>query len=129
MADYGLVQTRVTTSRAFYPLADVSVVLSTKTDLGQKELLASQRTNRNGLTEPVPVSTPSISQSQEPGKLRPYSFVEISVEAPGFDPAIIRNVQVFPGTITLQDIWLVPRDEFSSRPQETRDVTVTPQNL
>ena len=129
MADYGTIQTRVTASRAFLPLSGATVLLTRRANNGREELLDSQQTDRSGLTVPTTVPTPPVQGSLSPGTDLPFSTVDITVELSGFDPAVIRNVQVFPNTRTLQEVWLIPRDELSSRQQVTQNYDITPQDL
>lgn len=128
MASQGSVIARVYTSDAYLPLRGAPVVF-TQTDAdGNRQLLAIRTTNSSGLTAPLFVSTPDLSQSQSPGStLLPYATVDIGVSFPGYSSINALGVQIFPGVETIQGLQLQPvsMDERN----ETVTVPGSSQNL
>lgn len=123
----GSVIAQVFTSRAQLPVenADVSI-LST----GEKsEIIAQRITDKSGKTAEVDIDTPEISLSLTPGNENPFSSVNIKITHPEFYGILIRDVQVFSDTQTLQLTELIPIEETDSRFDATETVNITPQNL
>lgn len=109
MPSFGSVITRVYTSSAYLPLAGIPVIFTQLLPDGSRDLLAVRMTDSSGLTTPLLIETPDISESLTPGALeQPFSTLEISAAAPGFDQITIERVQVFPGIETIQGIQLRP---------------------
>ncbi len=67
-------------------------------------------TNINGKIEAVTLQTVGIENSLSPGNDEPYSVYDIEVSKEGFVSKIIKNVQVFPGVTSLQDVILTSND-------------------
>ena len=109
MASQGSVIARVYTSDAYIPLQDVPVTFTQTLPDGGLRLLAIRRTNSSGLTAPLFVETPDVSESQRPGAaLKPYASLNIQVEYPGYGGILVEGVQVFPGVETIQGLQLRP---------------------
>lgn len=125
----GLIQVHVYTSRANTPLPDVSVSISQKYPDGQKNLISMQTTDTSGNTKPVLITTPNLSDSQTPGNGTPFAVVDIAVDLPLFERVVIDDVQVFPNTLSIQDIQLQPRDALPSTWGDSLKFQVPPQNL
>lgn len=109
LASQGSVIGRVYTSDAFLPLRGVPVVFTQILPNGNKNLIAIRYTNSSGLTEPLFIETPDVSESLSPGAAsKPYSTVDIQVEYPGYGGILAEGVQVFPGSETIQGLQLRP---------------------
>ena len=101
---------RVYTSDAYIPLRGVPVTFTLVLPDGSRQLLAVKRTDSSGLTEPVFIETPDVSESLTPGvSVRPYATVDISADAPGYGTFEAKGVQIFPGVETVQGLQLRPR--------------------
>ena len=101
---------RVYTSDAYIPLRGVPVTFTLVLPDGSRQLLAVNRTDSSGLTEPVFIDTPDVSESLTPGvSARPYAAVDISADAPGYGTFEAKGVQIFPGVETVQGLQLRPR--------------------
>ena len=114
LASQGSVLARVYTSDAFIPLRNVPVVFTQDLPDGKKTVLAIRYTNSSGLTAPLLVEAPDISNSLTPdSSLKPYATVDIQVEYPGYNGVLAQDVQVFPGQETIQGLQLRPLPIFS----------------
>ena len=129
MSAQGFVQVHVYTSRANTPLTDAVISISRKRPDGGKELLSTQLTNTSGNTKTIAVTAPDFADSQSPGNGTPFSVVDIAADLPLFERVVIEDVQIFPDTLTIQDIQLQPRDALPSTWGNTIDFRVQPQNL
>ncbi len=129
MSAQGFVQVHVYTSRANTPLTDAVISISRKRPDGGKELLSTQLTNTSGNTKTIAVTAPDFADSQSPGNGTPFAVVDIAADLPLFERVVIEDVQIFPDTLTIQDIQLQPRDALPSTWGNTIDFRVQPQNL
>ena len=122
LASQGTVIARVYTSDAYLPLSGVPVSFTLVLADGSTQPLAVIRTDSSGLTAPLQVSTPDVSDSLTPGaSLRPYATVDISANVPGYRPIAIRGVQIFPGVETVQGLQMLPTPASPGGRGETVD--------
>ncbi len=130
MAATGTILTRVFTSQAQIPVAGATVAFTQRSPAqGRHTLLALRVTDANGRTEPVLVPTPDLSASESPGTADPFAVCDIWVEAPGYELLVVEDVQIFPGTQTLQELDLIPLPEQSAALLPEAPVIIPPQNL
>ena len=81
------------------------------------------------MTALVRIDTPELANSLSPDQARGWTDVQIGASHPDYDGVVIRDVQIFPGVTTLQELILVPRGGVATDPGETEDITVPPQGL
>lgn len=128
MASQGSVIARVYTSDAYLPLRGAPVAFTQTDEAGQSVLLAVRMTDSSGLTAPLFIETPNVSESLAPGSaLRPYATVDIRVSFPGYSSVNAMGVQIFPGVETIQGLQLRPisaaeQDETVTFPESTQNL-------
>ena len=115
------------TSYAQIPLKDVAVNITDASGSG----LAFRLTNRSGTFDlPVEIATPSLSDGQTPntGNI-PFATVNLYARLKDYEAIEIENLQIFPGTTTVQNLELIPLSEL---PQSFNKLEIFPtpaQNL
>ena len=68
--------------------------------------------------------------SQQPGELaRPYSICDATVYFPGYYTNIYKNVQIFPGITSLQNVFLIPLPESQQNERLTIVYDASPHSL
>ncbi len=125
MPAYGYIQAKAYTSRAQLPVEDAAI--SVVDDQGR--LLGLRTTDSSGLTTPIRLEVPDKAQSQSPGNAKPFATVNLYARGEDYEQVLVRGVQVFPDTVTTQELQFVP---LSGLPGSYRQVEVfdtTPQNL
>ena len=126
MPSTGYIQVHAYASFAQLPLENVSVSI-TATD---GTVLALRLTDRSGLIKPVPIPTPPVSDSQSPDPdAFPFTTVNLHARLQGYDQVQANNLQVFPGTITRQELPMVPLSELPAQWDKTQQFDTPPQNL
>lgn len=125
----GYILTHVFTSRANLPLANATVSVTEKTVGGQDSIISLQLTDTSGNTQSINIATPPAADSQSPNRPKGFTVVDIAVDLPDYERVLVENVQVFPDTITLQDVQLLPHEALPAERGQTQVVFVTPQNL
>ncbi len=127
MPDKGYIQVHAYTGNAQIPLQNVSVAI---TDTGGSAI-ALRLTNRSGMLDtPVPIEVPSLSAGQTPDTgIIPFSVVNLYARLENFEQIEIENLQIFPNTITDQNLELIPLSEFPDQWTKTEIFNTPPQNL
>ena len=125
----GFLKVQTVTSRAELPVAGATVTVSRLRTGGGRELLSLQRTDESGMTALVTVPTPELANSLTPDRPQGWTDVQVAASHPNYDGIVIRDVQIFPGVTTLQELILVPRGGMPTDLGETEDITLPPQTL
>lgn len=123
----GYIQVRAYASRAVIPIAGATIAVRTP----QGDLIAARLTNRSGmLDEPIAISVPDLQAGLEPGTgVIPYALVSIHARAENYEQIEAENVQVFPDTVTTQNLELIPLAEFPQQWNRAEIFNTPPQNL
>ncbi len=128
MTGTGYLTVRISTSDAELPIQDATVTVTQNTPGGVK-LLAVRITDRSGVVPNIAIVTPELDESLSPGGPIPYAVVDVTVDRPGYDRALVENVQLFPGIQSQQDISLVPQSRAPEVFNMTDVVDITAQDL
>ena len=113
----------VTTALGALPLADASVTVSTAANqAGERTLLYSVRTDQNGMTPPMELSTPP-SNSMAPDSGTPFSLYTVEVAKEGYTPLTALHIAMFPGIPAVLPVALTPLEE--NQPSSQTDLTAT----
>lgn len=123
----GYIQVKAYTSRAQIPLRNVTVSI-TDTD---GSAIALRLTNRSGMFDtPIAVSVPDLAASISPNTgVIGFSVVNLYAKLENFEEIDVKNLQVFPDTVTLQNLELIPLSEFPQNWNQAEVFDTPPQNL
>ena len=123
----GYIQVHAFTGKARIPLQGVAVTI---TDLSGSAI-AMRLTNRSGtLDAPVEISVPDVSAGQTPDTgILPFTDVNLYARLENFEAIEIENLQVFPGTLTIQDLSMIPLAELPDSWNKLEIFNTPPQNL
>ena len=123
----GYIQVHAYTSNARIPLQGVAVTI-TRTD---GSAIAMRLTNRSGtLDEPVEVTVPDRAASQSPNTgVIPFTDVNLYARLENFETIEIENLQVFPGTLTVQNLAMIPLSELPDSWNKLEIFNTPPQDL
>ena len=127
----GTIIARVYTSEATIPIIGASVTVYSVNENNQREIVGVRTTDANGLTDAITVNTPNKAESENPNnnQTAPFAICNIKVDHPRFESVLIKNVQIFSGVQTLQNVVMIPLRENSSVQENVQEFDVTPQNL
>lgn len=122
----GYIQVHAYTSYAQIPLQDVSVTVTAEDGTA----IAMRLTDRSGRIEPIPVPVPDLSASQTPdtGQI-PYTNVRLIARLKGYEQIDAERIQIFPDTVTDQNLEFIPLSELPGAWDRTEDFDTPPQNL
>ena len=123
----GYIQVHAYTSQARIPLEGVAITVTTPTG----SAIAMRLTNRSGtLDAPIAISVPDRSASQTPNTgITPYTDVNLYARTENFETIEVENLQVFPGTLTVQDLIMIPLSELPDSYNQREIFDTPPQNL
>lgn len=120
MSGTGFIRVRVSAANGALPVSGASVIIIEDLEGGESgNITATLVTDTSGLTPTVSVSAPPKSYSLSPtsgGK--PYSTVNISISADGYYPVENVGVPVFDGTVSQQNVNLLPISDDGKYPRE-----------
>ena len=87
-------------------------------------------TDKSGKIKPIPISVPDKVSSLAPDSgIVPFTSVNIYARLENFEQIEAENVQVFPDTITDQNLEMIPLSEFPDRWTKAEIFNTPPQNL
>lgn len=126
MSATGYIQARAYTSRAQIPLEGVTVMV-TRPD---GTAISMALTDRSGLIAPIPIAVPDAVSSQSPDTgIVPYTNVNIYARLENYEQIEAEDVQVFPDTVTYQDLEMIPLSELPDQWTKAEIFKTPPQNL
>ena len=122
----GYIQVHAYTSYAQLPLQNVAITITAEDGTA----IAQRITDRSGRIDPIPIPVPDLSAGQTPdtGQI-PYTNVRIIARLKGYEQIDADRIQVFPETITDQNLEFVPPSELPELWDKTQDFDTPPQNL
>lgn len=118
---------RTYTSNAVIPLRDVAVTVTDKNG----SAIAMRLTNRSGQFDvPIEISVPDLSASQSPNTgIIPYATVDLYAKLNNYEQITVENLQVFSGTVTDQNLEMIPLSEYPDSRFRSETFETPPQNL
>lgn len=126
MSATGYIQVWAFTSKARLPLEHVAITV-TATD---GTAIAMRLTNRSGRIDPIEIPTPDKSESQQPDPSEiPFTTVNLYAHLRGYEQVEAENIQVFAGTVTNQNLQMIPLSELPNQWDQRVLYNTPPQNL
>lgn len=126
MPNIGYIQVHAYTSRARLPLEDVAVTVTAEDGTA----IAMRTTDKSGKIRLIEVPVPDIAAGQSPdtGEI-PYTPVNLYARKKGFEQIENESLQVFPNTVTDQNLEMIPLSELPDSWNQTEIFVTPPQNL
>lgn len=126
MSATGYIQVNAYESFARLPLKDVAITITSEDGTA----IALRLTDRSGQITPVEIPVPDLAESQSPDPPeRPYAVVNLYAHLRGYETVEAENLQVFAGTVTDQNLMMIPLSELPERWDQTIVFNTPPQNL
>lgn len=126
MPSVGYIQVNAFTSNARIPLKDVAVSVTSE----EGTSIAMRLTDRSGRIEPIPVPVPDLEAGQSPDTGEtPFTRVNLYARLTGYTQIENEDLQVFPDTVTEQDLEMIPLSELPSSWGNREIFKTPPQNL
>ena len=126
MPSTGYITVRAYASYAQIPLKDVAVTVTAPDGTA----IAMRLTDRSGQITPIALPVPDLAAGQTPNTgEQPYALVNLYARLRGYEQIENENIQVFPNTVTNQDLIMIPLSELPGRWDQTEIFDTPPQNL
>ncbi len=126
MSATGYIQVHAYTSRAQLPLRDVVITITDP----QGKAIAYRTTDRSGLIEPIAIEVPDLSAGTSPNTgVVPFSRINIYANLADYEQIDAEDVQVFPDTITYQNLEMIPLSELPEKWNQAEIFKTPAQNL
>jgi len=126
MPDSGYIQVHAYASNAQIPLEDVAISVTAEDGTA----IALRLTDRSGKITPINIPTPPAADSTTPGStVIPFATVTLHARLDGYEQIQVDELQVFPNTVTLQDLAMIPLSELPNRWDQSEEFVTPPQNL
>ena len=126
MSATGYIQVHAYESYARLPLKDVAITVTSEDGTA----IALRLTNRSGQIDLIEIPVPDLAESQSPNPPeRPYAVVNLYAHLRGYEQVEAENLQVFAGTVTDQDLMMIPLSELPEKWDQSVLYDTPPQNL
>lgn len=102
----GYLKVKTATARGAVPIYNAIVTIY-KADTNKSYLIATETTDLDGLTLPIPLPAPDKNQSFNPENPRPYADYDIVVEHPEYKNVELKNIPVFDGITSIQNVNMI----------------------
>ena len=87
-------------------------------------------TDRSGRIDPISIPTPDVDLSQAPDSgQKPFATVTMNARLRGYEQITAENIQIFPNTVTYQDLEMIPLSELPSQWSKYEEFDTPPQQL
>ena len=126
MSATGYIQVHAYTSYAQLPLQDVAVTVTA----GDGTAIAMRLTDRSGKIQPIEIPVPDRSESLSPNPPEiPFTTVNLYARKKGYEQIENEGLQVFAGTVTNQNLEMIPLSELPGQWDKSEVFFTPPQNL
>ena len=122
--NYGRLVTRVFAASGSVPIAGARVIVRAADENGEIRTLGLFTTDNSGITEPLAIETPPLSESLAPGGKTPYSEITTEVTADGYFSAVNLNIPIYPGITSIQPVALIPLPDSLIGSQPSADTVI-----
>ena len=126
LASTGYITAHAYSSIARLPVKDTAISITA----ADGTAIAMALTDRNGQIKPISIPVPDREASLSPNPAeKPFTLINLYARAKGYEQAEYENLQIFPGTVTNQNIELIPLSELPGAWNQTAVFDTPPQNL
>lgn len=105
-SETGSLRVDVTSAVTNRPIENASVEIAYSDTPGT--LYENLITGTDGRTDAISLPSPPLEYSMAPSSERPYGLYTLTIRANGFEPVIIRDTEILPAVLALQNIVLIP---------------------
>ena len=120
--NYGRLVVRVSAASGAVPVSGATVVIRSSQSTTPITTLATLTTDESGLTEPILILTPPLSESLSPGGKQPFAEISTEVSAGGYVTSSNINIPIYPGITSVQPVTLIPLPDSELGTQPSSDV-------
>ena len=120
----GTLYVQVSAASGAVPIPGATVVVRALDDENTIRTLGVFLTDESGITAPISIQTPSVSESLTPGGKKPFSEITAEVSKDGYYTAVNLNIPIYPGITSIQPVGLIPLPESARGTQPKTNVVI-----
>ena len=120
--NYGKLVVRVSAASGAVPVPGATVIVRSAENGLPIQVIGVLNTDESGLTEPLSVATPPLSESLSPGGKQPFSEISAEISADGYLTSVNINIPIYPGITSIQPVSLIPLPDSRYGSQPSQDV-------
>ena len=122
--NHGQLVVQVSAASGAVPIKGASVIVRAANEDGTSMILSVLQTDESGITQPISVETPPLSESLTPGGKKPYSEIMTEVFADGYYASVNLNIPIYPGITSIQPVSLIPLPDSSYGKQAAESIVI-----
>ena len=118
----GRLVVRVSAASGAVPVPNATVIVRSSENGIPVRVLGVLRTDESGITFPLAIATPPLSESLTPGSNHPFSEISAEITADGYYTSVNINIPIYPGITSIQPVNLIPLPDSQIGKLPSQDV-------
>lgn len=118
----GWLVVRVSAASGAVPVPNATVIVRSAENGIPVQVLGVLTTDESGLTAPLSIGTPSLSESLSPGGKQPFSEISAEISADGYYTSVNINIPIYPGITSIQPVTLIPLPDSQKGTRSSENV-------
>ena len=106
--NHGKLVVRASAASGAVPIPNATVIVRSSENEGDIRVIGVLKTDESGLTAPLSVPTPPLSESLTPGGKQPFREISAEISADGYLTSVNINIPIYPGITSIQPVNLIP---------------------
>ena len=119
---HGRLVVRVSAASGAVPVPNATVIVRSAENGIPVRVLGVLMTDESGITSPLAIATPPLSESLTPGGKHPFSEISAEITADGYYTSVNINIPIYPGITSIQPVNLIPLPDSQNGTQSSEDV-------
>jgi len=120
--NYGKLVVRVSAASGAVPVPNATVIVRSAENGAPVRVLGILTTDESGITPPLFIATPPLSESLSPGGKQPFSEISAEISADGYYTSVNINIPVYPGITSIQSASLIPLPDSQNGIQPSENI-------
>lgn len=120
--NHGKLVVRVFAASGAVPVPNATVIVRSSQNGAPVQVIGVLTTDESGLTTPLSIVTPPLSESFIPGGNQPFSEISAEISADGYLTSVNINIPIYPGITSIQPVSLIPLPDSQNGMQPSKDI-------
>ena len=120
--NYGRLVVRASAASGAVPVPNATVIVRSSENGIPVRVLGVLTTDESGITFPLAIATPPLSESLSPGGKHPFSEISAEITADGYYTSVNINIPIYPGITSIQPVNLIPLPDSQIGKLPSQDV-------
>ena len=120
--NHGKLVIRASAASGAIPVPNATVIVRSSENGLPVQVIGVLTTDESGLTSPLSIVTPPLSESLVPGGKQPFTEISAEISAEGYLTSINVNIPIYPGITSIQPVSLIPLPDSQNGIQPFKDI-------